>query len=162
MDSIEAGDGLRSVLMLVLALLVPMVAAYAVARGEELAGFGEALGPSHWRGRDRVGVILAALFVGTVIAAIHVALGLVFDPRYKGFPLASLTGPVVAFAVIAFAGVSAPPRPGRAEIAAAVVLAGSALYVIANEGTANWQAVWFAILLVVLALTALRARAVPG
>jgi hypothetical protein len=43
-----------------------------------------------------------------------------------------------------------------------VVLAGSALYVIANEGTANWQAVWFAILLVVLALTALRARAVPG
>jgi exo-beta-1,3-glucanase (GH17 family) len=162
MESIEAGDRLRSVVMLVLALVVPMVAAFALARGEELTGFGEALDPSHWRGPDHVGVILAALFVGTVIATIHVALGLVFDPRYKGFPLASLTGPVVAFAVIAFAGASAPAHPGRAEMAAAVLLAGSALYIIANEGTANWQALWFGGLLVILALTALRARALPG
>jgi hypothetical protein len=139
-----------------------MVAAFALARGEELTGFGEALDPSHWRGPDHIGVILAALFVGTVIATIHVALGLVFDPRYKGFPLASLTGPVVAFAVIAFAGASAPAHPGRAEMAAAVLLAGSALYIIANEGTANWQALWFGGLLVILALTALRARALPG
>ncbi len=50
----------------------------------------------------RDGAILAALLVATVIATIHVALGLVFDPRYKDFPFAALTGPVTALAVVAF------------------------------------------------------------
>ena len=36
-------------------------------------------------------------------------------------------------------------------------LAGSALFVVFNEGIANWQALWFAGLLLVLALTAYRA-----
>ena len=47
-----------------------------------------------------------------MIAAMHVALGLVFDPRYKDFPLAALTGPVVALAILAFAGAAATQRPG--------------------------------------------------
>ena len=97
-----------------------------------------------------------------MIAAIHVALGLVFDPRYKDFPLAALAGPVIALAVLAVAGSNAPARPGAAEIAAAIVLAGSALFVIANEGIANWQALLFATLLLLLALTAVRAKAAPG
>jgi exo-beta-1,3-glucanase (GH17 family) len=155
-------DRLRSVAMLVLALVVPMAASYAAARGDPLRGFAAALDPARWRGPDRVGVVLAALLVVTVIAAIHVALGLVFDPRYKDFPLASLTGPVVALAIVAFAGANTPPRPGAAETAASFVLAGSALFVIVNEGIANWQALCFAGLLVVLALTALRARAAPS
>jgi glucan 1,3-beta-glucosidase len=107
-------------------------------------------------------VILAALFVATMVAAIHVALGLVFDPRYKDFPLASLTGPAVALFTLAFANARTPPNPGQAEIVAAAVLGGSAVFVMANEGSANWQAVWFALLLVLLALTAIRARALPG
>jgi glucan 1,3-beta-glucosidase len=102
------------------------------------------------------------LFIATVIAAIHVALGLVFDPRYKDFPLTSLTGPVIALCILALAGARTALDSGHAERAAAAVLAGSALFVIANEGGANWQAVWFALLLVVLALTALRVRAAPG
>lgn len=159
MESIEPGDTLRALGMLVLALVVPMAASYAVARGDRLAGF--AVDPSCWRGPDRVGVVLAALLGVTVVAAIHVALGLVFDPRYKDFPLASLTGPVVALAIVAFTGANTPPRPGAAETAASIVLAGSALFVIVNEGIANWQALWFASLLVVLALTALRAWAAP-
>jgi exo-beta-1,3-glucanase (GH17 family) len=162
MDSVVAGDRIRSLLMFVLALVVPMAAAYALARGDRLAGFAQALDPRVWRGPGRTGTILAVLFAATVVAAIHVALGLVFDPRYKDFPLASLTGPVLALAILAFAGANSPPRPGNAEIAAGAVLTGSALYVIANEGIANWQAVWFATLLVVLALTALRAQAAPG
>jgi glucan 1,3-beta-glucosidase len=102
------------------------------------------------------------LFVATLVAAIHVALGLVFDPRYKDFPLASLTGPAVALFILAFANARTSPNPGQAEIVATAVLAGSAVFVTANEGSANWQAVWFALLLVLLALTALRARALPG
>ena len=42
------------------------------------------------------------------------------------------------------------------------MLAGSALFVIANEGIANWQALVLAGLLLLLALTALRAKAAPG
>jgi glucan 1,3-beta-glucosidase len=162
MDSVVIGDRVRSLLMFVLALVVPMAASYALARGQGLAGFGELLDPSRWRRSDLVGVILATLLIATVVAAIHVALGLVFDPRYKDFPLASLTGPAVALFILAFANSRTLPNPGQAEIAAAAVLAGSAFFIIANEGSANWQAVWFALLLVLLALTALRARAVPG
>jgi glucan 1,3-beta-glucosidase len=162
MESVEPGDRARAVAMLVLALVVPMAASFAVAHRDRLEGFVAALDPSRSRNTHLVGVVLAALLAAVVVATIHVALGLVFDPRYKDFPLASLTGPVVALAVIAFMGAGAPSRPGAAEIAAAAVLTGSALFVIANEGIANWQALWFAALLVVLALTALRARAAPG
>lgn len=160
MEGEVSGDRLRAVAILVLALVVPMAASYAVARGDRLAGFARALDPSHWRGPDRIEIVVAALLAATMVAAIHVALGLVFDPRYKDFPIAALAGPVLALAVLAFAGGNAPARPGAAEIAAATVLVGSALFVIANEGIANWQALLFASLLLVLALTALRVS--PG
>jgi len=162
MDSVVTGDRARSVLLFVLALVVPIAASYALARGQGLAGFGEVLDQSRWRRSNTIGVILAALFVATMVAAIHVALGLVFDPRYKDFPLASLTGPAIALFTLAFANARTPPNPGQAEIVAAAVLGGSAVFVMANEGSANWQAVWFALLLVLLALTAIRARALPG
>jgi glucan 1,3-beta-glucosidase len=162
LESAEPGDGVRGIFMLVLALVVPMAAAYALARGRELTGFATCLDPSTARASDAIGVVLAAMLAATVVAAIHVALGLVFDPRYKDFPLAALSGPVAALAILAFAGASSPPRPGAAEIAAAFVLSGSAVFVVANEGSANWQAFWFALLLVLLALSALRARAAPG
>jgi len=162
MDSVVAGDRFRSVLMFVLALVVPMAASYALARGQGLAGFGEVFDPSRWRRSDGMGWILAALFIATVIAAVHFALGLVFDPRYKDFPVASLTGQAIALFILALTNSRTAPDSGRAELAAAAVLAGSALFIMANEGGANWQAVWFALLLILLALTALRARAAPG
>jgi glucan 1,3-beta-glucosidase len=139
-----------------------MAASYALGRGDRLAGFATALNPSNWRQSDRVEVVLAALLAATVVAAIHVALGLVFDPRYKDFPFAALTGPVIAFAILAFAVGKVPLRPGAAEIAAATALTGSALFVVANEGIANWQALLLGALLLLLALTALRAKAAPG
>jgi glucan 1,3-beta-glucosidase len=157
MDSVEPGDRIRTVGLFALAVSVPLAAAFALVRGSSAAGFDVALDPSRWRGHGNlVGVVLAALLMATIIAAMHVALGLVFDPRYKDFPLAALTGPVVALAILAFAGARGLARPGLAEIVAAIVLAGSALFIIVNEGIANWQAVMFACLLVVLALTLLR------
>ena len=162
MDSVVAGDRFRSVLMFVLAFVVPMAASYALARGRGLAGFGEVLDPSRWRGSDAVGWILAALFIATVMAAVHVALGLVFDPRYKDFPVASLTGPAIALFIVALTNSRTAPEPWQAELVASAVLVGSALFIVANEGGANYQAVWFALLLILLALTALRARAAPG
>jgi glucan 1,3-beta-glucosidase len=156
------GDRLRSAAMLLLALAVPIAAAFALAKQDRLAGFAKALDPTQWRRSESVGIVVAALLVATVIAAIHVALGLVFDPRYKDFPFAALAGPVIGLCVLAFADNESRPRPGVAEMAAAAILAGSALFVIANEGIANWQALLFAGLLLILALTCLRARAAPG
>jgi hypothetical protein len=39
------------------------------------------------------------------------------------------------------------------------LLTGSALFIVVNEGIANWQALWLAALLLVLSLTALRTQA---
>ncbi len=162
MEGEMTGDRLRGVAMLVLALVVPMAASYAVARGDGLAGLARALDPSYWRRSKSVEVVLAALLAATMVAAIHVALGLVFDPRYKDFPFAALLGPVMALAIVAFADNRAPARPGSAERMAAAVLTGSAVFITLNEGIANWQALVFATLLLLLALTAMRAKAVPG
>lgn len=148
--------------MLVLALVVPMASAYALARGDRLEGFAEALDPDHWHARDVVAVTLSLLLAATAVAAIHVALGLVFDPRYKDFPLAVLTGPVLALAVLAGASGKSSSPPGIAERTAAAVLAGSGLLIVLNEGITNWQALLFSALLLILALTCLRAKAAPS
>lgn len=155
-------DRLRGALMLVLALVVPMASAYALARGDRLEGFAEALDPDHWHARDVVAVTLSLLLAATAVAAIHVALGLVFDPRYKDFPLAVLTGPVLALAVLAGASGKSSSPPGIAERTAAAVLAGSGLLIVLNEGITNWQALLFSALLLILALTCLRAKAAPS
>jgi hypothetical protein len=70
-------------------------------------------------------------------------------------------GPVAALAVLAYVDNPAPPRHGGAEITAAALLTGSAVFITLNEGLANWQALAFATLLLLLALTALRATAAP-
>ena len=101
-------------------------------------------------------VLLACLFAATLIAAMHIALGLVFDPRYKDFQLLLLTGPVAGLAILASLRNHGAWQPGIAEMAAAALLTGSALFVIWNEGIANRQALWFAALLGALAVTALR------
>lgn len=155
------GDRLRAAIMLALALVVPMASAFALACGVRLPGFAPALLPSRWRAGN-VTPILAGLFAATVVVAIHAALGLVFDSRYKDFPFASLTGPAVALAILALARPAAPGRRSAAELVAAIVLALSALFIVVNEGLENWQALWFAGLLFLLALTAFRVRGAPG
>ena len=156
------GDQLRAIIMLCLAVVVPMAAGFAVTRGDQLSGFAGALTASAWRSGNWVTPVLTLLFVATVVVSLHVALGLVFDPRYKDFPVASLTAPVVALFMLAFMRTHGPLRPGPAEIAAALLLFGSSAFIIVNEGIANWQAVWLAILLILMALTTLRAKAEPG
>lgn len=157
MEPPEPGDRWRSAGMIVLSLLVPMAAAVAVAQRAPLGSLAVALNARARRGLSAWSVLLAVLFAATLVAAIHVALGLVFDPRYKDFQLALLSGPVIALALAALAKEPVRPIPGVAEWVAAGVLTGSALFVMFNEGIANWQALWFGALLVLLAFTAVRA-----
>jgi glucan 1,3-beta-glucosidase len=155
------GDQLRTAGLLGLALAVPTLASFALARGLALPPFALALNPCFWRRTDRTSVVLSVLFVATVLGTTHVALGLVFDSRYKDFPFVSLTAPVVALALIAIAPAHRPDESGAtagaAEIAMGALLGGSALFIAYNQGLANWQALWFAGLLLVLSLIALRA-----
>jgi hypothetical protein len=162
MEPPEPGDRLRSAGMIALSLLVPMLAAGAVARRAPLATLSVALNPPLRRQVDVWSLLLAVLFAATLVAAIHVALGLVFDPRYKDFQLALLTGPVLALAIVTWVNAPVFGEPGMAERVAAGLLTGSALFVMFNEGGANWQALWFGGLLVLLALTTLRAAPAPG
>jgi exo-beta-1,3-glucanase (GH17 family) len=157
MEPPEPGDRLRSAGMIALSLLVPMAAAGAVARSAPLGCLAVALNAPLRRGLNAWTMLLAILFAATLVAAIHVALGLVFDPRYKDFQLALLSGPVVALAVVALVKEPATPLAGIAEWVAAGVLVGSGLFVVFNEGIANWQALWFGGLMSVLVLTAYRA-----
>jgi glucan 1,3-beta-glucosidase len=157
MEPPEPGDRLRSAGMIALSLLVPMAAAGAVARGAPLGSLAVAMNARLRTGINVWSALLAILFAATLVAAIHVALGLVFDPRYKDFQLALLSGPVFALAVAALLMEPVRPLPGIAEWVAAGVLSGSALFVMFNEGTANWQALWFGGLLLLLAFTAWRA-----
>jgi len=161
MEPPEPGDRLRSAGMIVLSLLVPMVAAGVVSQNAPLGNLAVALNAPLRRHVNGWSLMLAVLFAATVVAAIHVTLGLVFDPRYKDFQLALLSGPVAALAIVAFL---EPVRPvaGVAEWVASALLTGSALFVVFNEGIANWQALWFGSLLVALALTVLRATPAPG
>ena len=90
-----------------------MAAAFAVARGDRARRLRRRPRPALTGGAPIASACpRGCLFVATVVAAIHVALGLVFDPRYKDFPLASLSGPVVALAIVAFAS-AAGPSPAR-------------------------------------------------
>jgi hypothetical protein len=147
--------------MIVLAVAVPAVAGFAIARRIELRGFAFAVNRSYSGQLDRPALILTVLFAVSIVVAIQVAFGLVMDSRYQDFAFAALSPIAIAFAMVAFAG-KPPSRPGLAEIVAMALLAGSALFIIGNEGLRNWQALWLASLLILLSLTALRARPAPG
>ncbi len=53
------------------------------------------LGRAAQRPRDPLALVLGVLLIVLVVLAVQAALGLVFDPRYRDFPFAPLTGAVV-------------------------------------------------------------------
>jgi glucan 1,3-beta-glucosidase len=65
------------------------------------------------------------------------------------------------FALLTFDARPAGVR-GLAETMAASTLALCAIFIVWNETLANWQALWFAAALALLAFSLLRARAAPG
>ncbi len=102
------------------------------------------------------------MLIALAVLSVQAALGLVFDPRYRDFPFAPLTGAVTPFLLIATWQLRLRVRRPAAETVAAATLALSAIYIVLNEGFANWQALWFCAGLIALALTLLQARDAPG
>jgi len=186
-ESIKSGDWLRSLAWAAVALLAPVACAAAAASGTTMPSFAAMLGRRAYRPRQPLTLVLGALLIVLAVLALQAALGLDFDPRYRDFPFAPLTGGAFPFLVVALWRRFRPqiepsePEPAKlvsietddlapllskrpypaAERAMAAMLGLSATYIIFNETIANWQALWFCAGLIALALTLVRGRDAP-
>jgi glucan 1,3-beta-glucosidase len=146
--------------LLAAAIASPLLCAHALMSGRALPTFLDLLGPRDDRARSFLALLLGMALVVTTLIGAETALGFVFDPRYKDFPFAALTMAVVPFATVMLLN---RPQAGVRPIAEAVfaaLFAGSALYIVFNEGANNWQSLWTCAVYFLLALTLWRARAV--
>jgi exo-beta-1,3-glucanase (GH17 family) len=138
----------------------PMLCAYATMSGRSLPTFLELLGPQPFRNRSVSTVLLGIALMITALIGTGIALGFVFDPRYRDFPFASLT-----MAVVPFAGLMLVNRPQDgvrpiAESVFAAVMVLSVVYIGFNEGPDNWQSLWSCAIYLLFGITLWRARAV--
>src|SRR5262249_48097140 len=157
-----AGDWLRASALAALAIVSPLAGAVALMRGFRTPRFADLIGPPSLRQKDIFACALGGLWLALCVVAAHIALGLVFDPRYKDFPFGPLPAAVVPYVVPSLRRTYvAGPRP-MAETVFAGLLAGCAVYVTLNETFANWQAAWLAAVLAAMAVTLLRVRDAPG
>jgi exo-beta-1,3-glucanase (GH17 family) len=156
LESLTVGDWIRSATMVALAVISPLLAAAALLRDEAAPPFANVLARRAPR-KDWLAPALGLALVALSVVAVQAALGLVFDPRYKDFSFAPMTAATVPFLALSLAGSRGGPR-GAAETAFAAVLAASAVYLVLNEGFANWQAMWLGAVLVGLAVTLFRVR----
>jgi exo-beta-1,3-glucanase (GH17 family) len=159
-ESYSTGGWLRSFVLVAIAALAPIVCAAACAAGRSLPPFAFLIGRRS-EARDMLGIALAGLFMILTLLSLQVALGLVFDPRYRDFTFAPLGAAAFAFLMLTFAAPASGPR-ATAETVAAAVLAGSAIYIMPNESFANWQAIWFCVAILCVAFTLVRVRDAPG
>jgi glucan 1,3-beta-glucosidase len=162
LESLTRGDWLRSLTWAAVALLAPVACAAAAASGVSLPSFAAMLGRSPYRPRQPLTLWLGTLLIGLAVLAMQAALGLDFDPRYRDFPFAPLTGAVFPFLLVALLQPTAKRPYPAAEAVTAAVLGLSALYLVFNETIANWQALWFCAGLAALALTLVRVRDAPS
>jgi glucan 1,3-beta-glucosidase len=103
-------------------------------------------------------MVLGFVLTVTTLLAAETALGLLFDPRWRDFPFASLTMAVVPFGTLAlFNRPTSGVRP-IAETAFAALFAATALFATFNEGFDNWQSLWTSAAYLLLGITLWRAR----
>jgi glucan 1,3-beta-glucosidase len=152
-ESFGAGGWIRGAALAAAAFAAPVVAAMTLAANARVPMFAGVLGRAGERPADAIAWVSGLVLVATTVLAIQAALGLVFDPRYRDFPDAQLSAAAVPFAVAMVLGPRRAGPRGRAETIAAIALAGSAIYIVLNEGFANWQALWLGSILTVLAVT---------
>lgn len=152
-------DWVHSLFLTLLALAVPPVCAAALVRRAPNENFSVVLDPLARGLADPLSKIVTVLRILVTLAAIELALSLVFDPAHRDIQYAALTAPVIALVTLALVNPRGERRESIAEMAAAALLATSALYIFFSEGAWNWQALWFEALLLALAWTLATARA---
>jgi exo-beta-1,3-glucanase (GH17 family) len=161
-ESLGVGGWVRGLAFIAVSVAAPVAAATMISQGIPVPPFARVLRRAGQRPRAGIAVAGGAILVAATVLALQTALGLVFDPRYRDLTFAPLTAAVLPFAIDSAIGVRGRSGLGRAELVAAVTLAGSAIYIVLNESFANWQALWFAGMLAVLAVTLIRLRDVQS
>jgi glucan 1,3-beta-glucosidase len=161
-EALTAGDWLRASALAALAIVTPLIGAAALVRGLRAPSFSDLVGPPSLRQTGIFACVLGGLWLALCIVAAHIALGLVFDPRYKDFPFAPLTAAIIPYVILSFRRLDRVGPRAIAETVFAGLLAGCAVYIALNESFANWQAVWLAAVLAAMAVTLLRVRDAPG
>lgn len=161
-ESLYVSGWIRSLAFLAAAVLSPVVLSAAIMRGVALPRISRIIGPVDGRARDTLTLLAGGILIATMLLALIVAFGLVFDPRYRDFPFAPLTAAVVPLLLHSLVMPRPPGARGTAEVAAAAVLAASVPYIVLNETVANWQALWVAGVLAALAVTLVRVRDARG
>ena len=161
-ESLGLSGWIRSLALAAVAITAPIVVGVAIMCGTPVPTFFRMFGPKEQRIPNPLVLLAGAVLVGTMLLAFVIALGLVFDPRYRDFPFAPLTAAVFPFLVHGV--VTTRPKGIRAtaEFYGAGVLALSVCYILFNEGFANWQSLWVCGALAALALILVRVRDVPG
>ena len=160
-ESYSVGGWIRSLALIAIAAAAPIVCAAACAEGRSLPMFSWLLG-RRGETRDRLGVALVAVFIALTLVVVEEALGLVFDPRYRDFIFAPTTAAVIPFLALMLSTTRQSGARAIAETVSAAVLALCAIYILPNEGFANWQSIWFCAAILTLALILERARDAPG
>ncbi|MGE0063899.1 MAG: beta-(1-6) glucans synthase [Xanthobacteraceae bacterium] len=155
LESLGTGGWLRSLVLAATALTAAPLCAVMLMRQTPLPRLSSVLAKP--RAEDTLTRGAGALMTVTLAVAIVVALGLAFDPRYKDFPFAPLTGAIVPLLAVSLL-VPGEGRRGVAELTGGALLAASAAYIVANEGFANWQSLWFCAALAALAVILVRVR----
>jgi glucan 1,3-beta-glucosidase len=161
LESLGLGGWLRSLGYVALALTSPPLLSAAITRGTPAPRFSRVMDPVAERIRDPLALGVGIVMIAATLLALHAALGLVFDPRYKDFPFAPLTAAVVPLLTHSLVVKRSPGPRGMAELAAAAMLVLSAGYIVLNESLANWQSIWFCLVLVGLGVSLCRVRAAP-
>ena len=140
LESLNAREWLFSSARVVAMLIAVIAGVYGlIARAEvpslaRLQGQGVRL---EWRNARLLDLAFAALCFFVLQSALAIA----FDPRYRDFPAATLTIGLMPFLMMHL---TAPERR-KAGLHAilATLLGGFTLWIVVNEGFANWQALWF-------------------
>jgi exo-beta-1,3-glucanase (GH17 family) len=158
LESLYVSGWLRSLAFAAVALAAPIALSIAMMRGTPLPRFSRLLGPAAQRARDPLAKLIGGIMIATMLLALIVALGLVFDPRYRDFPFAPLTAAAVPLLLHSLL-MPGPAGPrGAAELGGAALLALSVPYILFNETVANWQALWTCAVLATIAFSLTQVR----
>jgi hypothetical protein len=146
--------------LLAAAIASPLLCANALMSGRALPTFLELIGPREDRTLSVPTMVLGFVLTVTTLLAAETALGLLFDPRWRDFPFASLIMAAVPFGTLALFN---RPKSGIrpiAETTFAALFAAAAIFALLNEGFDNWQSLWTCAAYLLLGTTLWRARSV--
>lgn len=157
-ESFGLGGWVRSAALAVVAFVAPPAAAAAMAGDVRLPRLSEIIGPLAYRLNKPLPLLLGLTIAALLVLAVQVALGLVFDPRYRDFPFAPFTCAVVPLFLHSLTARRPVGARGTAELTGAATLVLSAIYIALNETFANWQSLWLCGAFIALAIILVRVR----